>query len=80
VAGEDEQTEAAARKRLALIGFHIPVLRQDKAALADQARNIARFGGADYAVGPLDFLGPTIWRLANGKAQKVDEREEVVWL
>lgn len=67
-------------KRLALIGFHVPVLRQDKAALAEQAANIARFGGADYAIGPLDFLGPTIWRLANGKPQKVEEREEIVWL
>ena len=67
-------------KRLVLIGFHVPVLRQDKAALAEQAANIARFGAADYAIGPLDFLGPTIWRLANGKEQKVEEREETVWL
>ena len=67
-------------KRLALIGFHVPVLRQDRAALATQAGNIARFGGADFAIGPLDFLGPTIWRLANGKVQEVEEREEIVWL
>jgi hypothetical protein len=67
-------------KRLALIAFHMPVLRQDKAALAAQAGNIARFGSADFAIGPLDLLGPTIWRLANSKEQQVEEREETVWL
>ncbi len=67
-------------KRLALVGFHVPVLRQDKEALAAQARNIARFGKPDFAIGPLDFLGPTIWRLANGQRQEIEEREVLIYL
>lgn len=67
-------------KRLVLTGFHVPVLRQDRRALAAQASNIARFGDAGVAIGPLDFLGPVIWRLANGQPQPVEEREVMVRL
>jgi phenylpropionate dioxygenase-like ring-hydroxylating dioxygenase large terminal subunit len=67
-------------KRAVLIGFHIPVLRQDQRALAAQARAIARFGGHDYHVGPLDLFGPTIWRLANGRTQVEETRELIMRL
>lgn len=61
-------------KRALITAFNLPILFQDRAALADQARNAARFGGPDYAIGPVDFFGPTIWRLLNGKPQ-AEERK-----
>lgn len=62
-------------KRLAIIAFHIPVLRQDQRALAAQADAVDRSGGHDYSIGPLDLFGPTIWRLANGKPQPEERRD-----
>ena len=67
-------------KRLVLKAFHVPVLRQDQAMLADQARNIRRFGKPEFALGPMDFLGPAIWRLANGQPQPEEERMAEVYL
>jgi phenylpropionate dioxygenase-like ring-hydroxylating dioxygenase large terminal subunit len=61
-------------KRGLITAFNLPILFQDRAALADQARNAARFGGPDYAIGPVDFFGPTIWRLLNGKPQAEEQK------
>lgn len=61
-------------KRMALIGFHMPVLRQDRQALALQAEHIARLGRPDYHHGPMDLFGPLIWRLANGQTVPAEER------
>jgi hypothetical protein len=57
-------------KRLLLKAFHLPVLAQDRQILAVQEAWRPE-GPVGYATGPLDLLGPTIWRLANG----VDEPE-----
>jgi len=67
-------------KRLALIGLHWPVLRQDRLILAMQSQTIEKFGGAEFEIGPLDLMGPTIWRLANGDVQREERKELVVWL
>jgi phenylpropionate dioxygenase-like ring-hydroxylating dioxygenase large terminal subunit len=67
-------------KRLLLIGFHLPVLQQDRAALAAQARNIERFKGVDFHPGPLDLFGPLIWRLAHDRKAAPEERELQFWL
>jgi len=56
-------------KRAALIALHHRVLRQDREILAIQKQAIERLGKADFAIGPLDLLGPAIWRLANGEVQ-----------
>jgi phenylpropionate dioxygenase-like ring-hydroxylating dioxygenase large terminal subunit len=61
-------------KRLLIIAFHKPVLAQDAGMLARQARNIAAFGGADFAVGPADVLGPLIWQHLHGKPPEPGER------
>jgi len=67
-------------KRLLLVAFHAPILRQDRIALAHQACNIERFGGPSFQTGPLDLFGPLIWRLANGQPAPPEERELQVWL
>lgn len=67
-------------KRLALIAVHKPVLRQDQRVLALQAENIARFDATHYVSGPLDYLGPAIWRLANGEPQPEEEYRATVHL
>ena len=61
-------------KEALLRTFHIPVLAQDQVALRAQADNIVRFGGPRYATGPLDFLGPAIQALADGRSLEVSER------
>lgn len=67
-------------KRWALKAFHVPVLSQDRRALARQAASIADSGGARYTHGPLDFLGPTIWKLAHGMDVPMEEQEAVIAL
>jgi phenylpropionate dioxygenase-like ring-hydroxylating dioxygenase large terminal subunit len=60
-------------KRAALKAFHLPVLAQDRGILRLQQQ--WREGEPPlYAVGPLDVLGPTIWRLANGLSEPESER------
>lgn len=61
-------------KRMLITAFNLPILHQDRTALADQATNAARFGGPDYAMGPVDFFGPVIWRLLNGQPQAVGKQ------
>lgn len=61
-------------KRLLIIAFHKPVLAQDARMLERQARNIAAFGGADFAVGPADVLGPLIWQHVHGRPPEPGER------
>jgi phenylpropionate dioxygenase-like ring-hydroxylating dioxygenase large terminal subunit len=65
----------ASAKRWILKAFHRPVLAQDRKMLAlqDEWRgdNPPR-----YTTGPLDVLGPTIWRIANGLPEP--ERERVM--
>jgi len=60
-------------KRLVLKALHWPILSQDRRILALQQ---AWRGAAPppYATGPLDFMGPTIWRLANGQAKAESEQ------
>ncbi|HEX8468311.1 MAG TPA: aromatic ring-hydroxylating dioxygenase subunit alpha [Allosphingosinicella sp.] len=60
-------------KRAVLKAFHLPVLTQDRRILRLQQE--WRQGEAPhYATGPLDVMGPTIWRLANGLAEPEAER------
>ncbi|HEX9964864.1 MAG TPA: aromatic ring-hydroxylating dioxygenase subunit alpha [Allosphingosinicella sp.] len=60
-------------KRWILKAFHRPVLSQDRQILALQEE----WRGDDppaYATGPLDVIGPTLWRLANGLPEPERER------
>lgn len=60
-------------KRNVLKAFHRPILAQDRRMLRLQQE--WRDGKAPrYANGPLDALGPTIWRLANGLVEPERER------
>lgn len=61
-------------KRLLIIAFHRPVLEQDTRMLERQAKNIAAFGGADFAVGPADVLGPLIWQHVHRNPPEAGER------
>lgn len=60
-------------KRWILKAFHLPVLAQDRRMLALQQE----WRGDEvpqYATGPVDVMGPTIWRLANGLPEPERER------
>ncbi|MEY2927875.1 MAG: hypothetical protein RL367_2352, partial [Pseudomonadota bacterium] len=59
-------------KRWFIIGFHTPVIAQDRAMLRHQAKTILHFGGPSFATGPNDIFGPVIWRLVNGREQAVE--------
>lgn len=61
-------------KRLLIIAFHKPVVAQDAGMLERQVRNIAAFGGASFASGPADVLGPLIWQHVHGKPPEAGER------
>ena len=61
-------------KEWVLRAFHLPILGQDRAALAAQRANIERFGAPKYALGPLDFLLPAIQRLSNGEVLDPSEQ------
>ncbi len=50
------------------------VLRQDKQAMAQQSKNIERFGGERFASTDLDLLGAAIWRLLR-QAEKAEDRQ-----
>jgi phenylpropionate dioxygenase-like ring-hydroxylating dioxygenase large terminal subunit len=66
-------------KRAVLKAFHSPVLSQDRRILRLQQE--WRDGEApSYATGPLDVIGPTLWRLANGLAEPERERSLVMEL
>lgn len=67
-------------KRWVLKAFHVPVLRQDRRALAMQAATIAEHGEARYALGPLDLLGPAIWSFANDRPPEPMARELELFL
>ena len=67
-------------KEAALRALHIPVLAQDRAALRAQAQNVERFGGPRYALGPLDFLLPSIQALMAGEPLERSERTVEVFL
>ncbi|HET9640065.1 MAG TPA: Rieske 2Fe-2S domain-containing protein [Allosphingosinicella sp.] len=64
-------------KRAVLKAFHLPVLRQDRRILRLQ-QEWRQGEPPDYATGPLDLLGPTIWRLANGLPEPERERSLVM--
>ncbi len=55
-------------KRAGLKAFLLPVVRQDRKALAAQADVVARFGTTRYAQGPGDLLGGRIHKIYNGHA------------
>lgn len=60
-------------KRIVLKALHFPVLSQDRRIL--RLQHEWRQGRApDYATGPLDVIGPTLWRLANGLHEPERER------
>jgi phenylpropionate dioxygenase-like ring-hydroxylating dioxygenase large terminal subunit len=61
-------------KRFLIIAFHKPVVAQDAGMLERQVRNIAAFGGASFATGPADVLGPLIWQHVHGKPPEAGER------
>jgi phenylpropionate dioxygenase-like ring-hydroxylating dioxygenase large terminal subunit len=66
-------------KRAVLKAFHYPVLSQDRHILRLQQE--WRQGKApSYATGPLDVMGPTIWRLANGLTEPERERSLIMEL
>lgn len=67
-------------KAVALKALHWPILRQDRRALKLQSANVARFPDESHARGPLDFLGESIWRLANGDEMVETERQDVAML
>ena len=56
-------------KRSLLKAFHRPILAQDRRVLALQDTWRRWDEPAGYATGPLDVMGPTIWRLASGMAE-----------
>lgn len=55
-------------KQWGLKAFLMPVVKQDRSALAAQAEVVARFGAMRYAQGPGDILGNRIHRLYQGGA------------
>jgi phenylpropionate dioxygenase-like ring-hydroxylating dioxygenase large terminal subunit len=64
-------------KRAVLKAFHWPVLAQDRRMLRLQQE--WRQGEAPaYATGPLDVMGPTIWRLANGLVEPERKRSLIM--
>jgi phenylpropionate dioxygenase-like ring-hydroxylating dioxygenase large terminal subunit len=67
-------------KRWVLKGFNLPLLRQDQRVLADQVEALQYWGVVDFAIGPADLIGPTIWRLANGKPQAAERRATTLYL
>lgn len=67
-------------KRWVLKAFNLPLLRQDQRVLADQVAALEDWGAVDFAIGPADLLGPTIWRLANGKPQPPEQRTTTLYL
>jgi phenylpropionate dioxygenase-like ring-hydroxylating dioxygenase large terminal subunit len=67
-------------KRWVLKAFNLPLLRQDQRVLADQVDALKDWGAVDFAIGPADLIGPTVWRLANGKPQPVEQRETTLYL
>ena len=66
-------------KKLVLKEFNRPLLKQDQRVLADQVRVVDAMGGdVQFKVGPLDMLGPAIWKIANGaEVAEVRERRTV---
>lgn len=60
-------------KRAVLKAFHLPVLNQDRRMLRLQ-QAWRQSEPPLYATGPLDVMGPTIWRLANGLVEPERER------
>ncbi|WP_342249959.1 Rieske 2Fe-2S domain-containing protein [Sphingomonas sp. OTU376] len=67
-------------KRWVLKAFNLPLLRQDQRVLADQVEALKDWGAVDFAIGPADLIGPTVWRLANGRPQAVEQREAILYL
>jgi phenylpropionate dioxygenase-like ring-hydroxylating dioxygenase large terminal subunit len=60
--------------------FHLPILVQDREALRKQLDDIESFGGAKYALGPLDVLFPAINALAAGETPSPSERTTTLYL
>ena len=67
-------------KRWVLKALNLPLLSQDQRALADQVDALESWSSVDFAIGPADLLGPTIWRLANGQPQPVEHRTTTLYL
>lgn len=67
-------------KRWVLKAFNLPLLRQDQRVLAGQVEALKDWGAVDFAIGPADLLGPTIWRLANGRPQPPEQRTTTLYL
>ncbi|QNA83827.1 aromatic ring-hydroxylating dioxygenase subunit alpha [Sphingomonas sp. So64.6b] len=67
-------------KRWVLKAFNLPLLRQDQRVLEDQVDALADWDEIDFAVGPADLIGPTVWRLANGRPQPHEKRTTTLYL
>jgi phenylpropionate dioxygenase-like ring-hydroxylating dioxygenase large terminal subunit len=67
-------------KRWVLKAFNLPLLHQDQRVLEQQIEALADWGQVDFAIGPADLIGPTIWRLANGRPQPVEQRTTTLYL
>lgn len=60
-------------KRAFLVGFHHPLVAQDRVMLRMQQRNADHFGGPQYRRGPIDWFGPIIWDSLNGRTLRPRE-------
>ena len=68
-------------KKFVLKEFNRPLLKQDQDVLEKQVQTLRTQGGkVDFKVGPLDFLGPSIWKIANGATVAEERREAEIWL
>lgn len=67
-------------KRWVIKAFNLPLLRQDQHVLAQQVEALKDWGAIDFAIGPADLIGPTIWRLANGREQQPERRTVTLYL
>lgn len=67
-------------KRWVLKAFNYPLLKQDQQVLARQVDVLEQLGEVDFAIGPMDLIGPTVWRLANGREQPVERRTTTLYL
>jgi hypothetical protein len=68
-------------KKLVLKEFNRPLLKQDQRVLADQVEVVDAMGGqVEFKVGPLDMLGPAIWKIANGAPITESRERRTVYL
>jgi phenylpropionate dioxygenase-like ring-hydroxylating dioxygenase large terminal subunit len=67
-------------KKWVLKGFNYPLLKQDQHMLKHQVDTLEKTGAVEFTVGPMDLIGPTIWRLANQKPQPENKFSKTLYL